>query len=430
VSIEPDQPGLPTPDPRDDYVIDSERAAQWGPGIRSIGDVSALLESAADLLGRARPATAADYAAQGASVADGADGADAAARIAAVRTQASDAALELARLLAGDDTLAATVLDEDPRAFVLAQDDVHLDPAGRELLAPDLFWGARERWRGAIVAAARFGIRCAPPRRYASRAQVCKELLQATEAAYVDLTTRLQSAADADGLGSLAQALFGEAGLAVPRIDLDGVRGELTSSFGAVLASPADLDAWLEGAAAVRDPARHLSEVLVLGGTDLAAEVAQLPYVAGEPWLGGTLADPATLAGRVSLVMYGALPAAGTSTAALVVDEWTEVVPYREQTTGVALHYDQPDATAPQCVLVAVPPERGRAWQLVDLVATLHDTLEIARNRTVEPEHLALGLYGQILPMTVGEVVPDAVSGSQSGGRVVLDFAQNNPGGH
>jgi hypothetical protein len=112
------------------------------------------------------------------------------------------------------------------------------------------------------------------------------------------------------------------------------------------------------------------------------------------------------------------------------VDEWTEVIPYDEQTTGLALHYDQPDATAPQCVLVAVPPERGRAWQLADLVATLHDTLEIARNRTVEPEHLGTSLYGQVLPLSVGEVVPDAAARLPSGGRVVLDFAQNNPGGH
>jgi hypothetical protein len=430
VNIEPDQPGLPTPDPRDDYVIDPERAPEWGPGIRGIGDVSALLESVADLLGWARPATAAAYSAQGATVAQGTDTADADQRIDTTRTWATSAALELARLLTGDDTVGAGVLDGDPRAFVLAQDDVHLDPVSRDLLSPDLFWGARERWRAAIVAAASFGIQCAPPRRYSSRAQVCKELIQSAEAGYVELVTRLQAAADADGLVAFAQALFGEAGLAVPRIDLAGVRGELDSSFGAVLAGPADLDAWLEGAAAVREPVRHLSEVLLLGDADLTAAVAQLPYVAGELWLGGALPDSSTLSGRVSIVVYGGFPGAGATSTGLVVDEWTEVVPYKDQTTGVALHYDQPDATAPQCVLIAVPPERGRAWQLADLVATLHDTLEIARNRTVEPEHLGAGLYGQILPLAVGEVVPDAVSGAQSGGRVVLDFAQNNPGGH
>lgn len=420
VNIEPDQPGLPEPDQRDDYVIDPDRAAAWAPHIRSVADVSALLESAHDLLGRARPATAADYAPQGPTVTDTTDDVDAAARIAAARTQADDAALQLARLLAADNTLAGAVLDGDPRAFVLASDNVARDP--------DLFWGAHEAWRAAIVAAMRFGVRCAPPRRYATRAQVLRELLQAAEAAYVELVTR-RHAASADGLVAGARALFGESVVALPRIDLDAVRGPVTSSLAENLATPAELDAWLEGAAAVREPARHLSEVLLLGGKDVAAHVVQLPFTAGEPWLGGALVDPTVLSGRVSVVVYGALPAAGTSAPALVVDEWTETVPYREQTTGVAMHYDQPDATAPQCVLVAVPPERGRAWQLTDLVATLHDTLEIARNRTVEPEHLGAGLYGQILPLTVGEVVPNAATGLPSGGRVVLDFAQNNPGG-
>jgi hypothetical protein len=446
INVEPDQPGLPTPDPKDDFVIDPGRAPGWGPGIRSIGDVSALLESAGDLLGRVRPATAADYAAQGTAPAVGGNSADAdaAARITTLRAAARDVALTLARLLAADDTLDAGVLDGDPRAFVLAHDDVHLhdDPdVGRVLVAPDLFWGARETWRAAVVAAARFGLQCAPPRRYGSRAQVAKELLQAAEAGFVELTNRIQAGADADvattpaasRLTDVASALLGDAAVVVPGVDLDDVRAELTTSLAAKLAAPAELDGWLEGAAAVRDSARHLSEVLLLGGDDLPAQVAQLPATAGEPWLGGALADPDTMSGRVSVVIYGAaaLPAAGATGVGLVVDEWTEVVPYREQTTGVAVHYDQPDSTAPQGILVAVPPERGRPWEFADLVATLHDTLEMARNRAVEPEHLGADVYGQVLPLMVGEIVPEAARGSApAGGRVILDFAQNNPGGH
>ncbi len=95
------------------------------------------------------------------------------------------------------------------------------------------------------------------------------------------------------------------------------------------------------------------------------------------------------------------------------------------------MHYDQPDATAPQCVLVAVPPVRGQAWQLADVAATLADTLEVAQNRLVELEHLGADLYGQVLPLLVGELVPEAVGGTAApdGSRVILDFAQNNPTG-
>ena len=50
--------------------------------------------------------------------------------------------------------------------------------------------------------------------------------------------------------------------------------------------------------------------------------------------------------------------------AGLLVDEWTEVVPSRTETAGLAFRYDPPDAMAPQAMLLAVPPDppsRGRS---------------------------------------------------------------------
>ena len=157
--------------------------------------------------------------------------------------------------------------------------------------------------------------------------------------------------------------------------------------------------------------------------------VAQLPHSDDDPWVGGALPDPSALTGKVSVVIYGSgnLPAVGSSGTALLVDEWSETVPYREEVTGVALHYDQPDATAPQAILLAVPPVRDQAWTLADFAATLHDTLELARNRTVEVEHIGASRYGQLLPLLVGEVVPNAAHEDVAGDRVILDFHQNNP---
>ena len=40
----------------------------------------------------------------------------------------------------------------------------------------------------------------------------------------------------------------------------------------------------------------------------------------------------------------------------LVLDEWTESVPAKQATTGVAFHFNRPNATAPQALLLAVPP--------------------------------------------------------------------------
>jgi hypothetical protein len=149
--------------------------------------------------------------------------------------------------------------------------------------------------------------------------------------------------------------------------------------------------------------------------------VAQLPHDPAEPWLGGAVA-PSDLAGagRVSLVVAGTLGAAG---AVLLVDEWPEAIPATHETTGVAVHYDQPDASPPQAVLVAVPPVVRGTWRLGELLQALHDTLELAQVRAVELEHLAPTLYGQLLPAISGELVPEAATpGAVPGDRVVLDF--------
>jgi hypothetical protein len=444
VNIEPDQP-LPTPasTPRDRYTVVPERAPQWSPDVHSIADASSLLEAVHDLLSRGRAATPADYRLGGGGT-GAVDEPDLATRVARLRGTAVDAALALARLLADDPSLDVAILADDPQAFVAAHADVHVsnDPqAGRVLAHPDAMWGVREQWRRSVIAAAQFGVKASPPRRYARRAQVCLELLEAAQTGYIELVGRLQTAGTGAGSQALlgtARALLGEGVALLPRFTLGDARPDLVEALGVDLVPPDDVDAWLEGAASVRDPARCLSDVLVLaeaiGSTTPSASVAQLPSASSEPWVGGAIEDPEAQTGRLSIVVYGAgaLPSvADESAVALFVDGWDEVVPFRQETTGVAVHYGQPDATAPQCVLLAVPPVRGQAWSLGTLVATLHDTLELARNRTVELEHVSDDLYGQVLPLVVGELVPEALhSGtSPAGSRVILDFATNNPRG-
>ena len=192
LNLEPDQPGRPSEaEAVDEYRIDPERAALWGPQTRSLADVSALLEAVHDLVGSARPVTARDYhmlesassaAAHAAHQSDRA--ADAEAGFAAGELQvrlerlvswAVDTALALARLLADDTTLDEDVLDGDGQAFVHEHAEVHLAEDG-SLLHPDAFWTAREQWRAAVVDAGLLGILCAPPRRYVGRAQVCSKL--------------------------------------------------------------------------------------------------------------------------------------------------------------------------------------------------------------------------------------------------------------
>jgi hypothetical protein len=80
----------------------------------------------------------------------------------------------------------------------------------------------------------------------------------------------------------------------------------------------------------------------------------------------------------------------------LLVDEWVETLPSPSETTGLAFHFDQPDARAPNAVLIAIPPDGRRPWDLATLEKILLETFELAKIRAVDTEALA-GL-GQFLP--------------------------------
>jgi hypothetical protein len=193
-----------------------------------------------------------------------------------------------------------------------------------------------------------------------------------------------------------------------------GNGGELTATFAAadVLrdGDSSAVETWLLRTGRVRDGAARLLTVLtgseLIGGQlrlDRLA-VGQIAHVDGERWIGlPSPADGTVPAASVSLVATGAdaVDFAGPITG-LLIDEWTEVVPARAETTGVAFHYDQPGARAPQSILLAVPPPGADAWNLDTLAATVVESLELAKLRLVDAESLMY--LGRVLP---GLYVPD-----------------------
>jgi hypothetical protein len=170
---------------------------------------------------------------------------------------------------------------------------------------------------------------------------------------------------------------------------------------------------------------------------------AQLPFsldeggVATDYWLGLEFPDgyfPEQ--DKLSLVMMNSqkLTTAPTETKmGLLIDEWLEIIPSLQETTAVAFNYDQPDAKAPNNLMLAVTPKETGSWDWDDLVVTMLDTLHLAKNRAVEPEHLEDTVFGQILPGILTEIVPpqlqpDGQEGQSNplGLQVVTDFGINN----
>ena len=177
---------------------------------------------------------------------------------------------------------------------------------------------------------------------------------------------------------------------------------------------------WFQRTARVRDGAARLDAALMYTealGYNAAFDfrVGQLPHQEGDRWVALPLVSGKPLeGGRLSLVahMPGGLdpdkPIAG-----LLIDEWVEVVPNAEETTGVAFNFDEPGAEAPQAVLLAVPPGNSERWDVASLEAILRETLELARLRTVDPEALAEGgELDEFLPLLYIAIDPSGETGS------------------
>lgn len=259
-----------------------------------------------------------------------------------------------------------------------------VDLAARAKIATDALQQARTRLAAGspdgLARAAKLGV-IAPP--------------EAAGAALAELDRRLAAAAVAtDAPGRVAAAL-GDGFRLLPRVAGGDVAASLADSDALQGGDPLAAVTWLQRAAHVRDGASRLETALLYAEAAespqrLRLRVAQLPRRESDRWVGlpATPQQPIEN-GRLSFVVQsGALPAEGAPIAGLVIDEWTEVVPDRTQLTGISFHVDQPDARAPQAILLAVAPDEAHVWSLQNLEACVLETLDLARLRLVDGEAL------------------------------------------
>ena len=176
-------------------------------------------------------------------------------------------------------------------------------------------------------------------------------------------------------------------------------------------ANPLLVEEWLQGVARVREKVaswegvRGLAEAL--HDKTLTIEPLQLPFRETDHWLAVEYPEAFEPEGQYLSVMQH-LTAVGfdplASQRGLVLDDWTEVIPNRTETTGLAVHYDQPNSEPPQTLLLAVPPAVTGSWQWDQLQGILNDTLERAAQRAVEPDMFAGTGWGHLLPAVITAV--------------------------
>ena len=342
-------------------------------------------------------------------------------------------ALAARRLLAGARSLtpqdlsppsvtAATVVDIAELDARVAKAEISLRDAHAALGSLVQGGADTDALRTSIVSLADFGFALTVPVvPSGDNASARAALLQQAGALLAEATRRIErvAALGAEGaavdprarvaqLGERMRAVFGASFIVLPRFICDSaaaseLRSALANSKALLGGDDLAVYTWFARYARVRDPVARLATCVAgaeaLGtGDRLALKVAQLPFDSNDRWIGLPPAVGKTVsAGRVSLVVHAATPVDfAQPLTGLWIDEWTEIVPNREEATAITFQYNPPDACAPQAVLLAVPPVPGEEWTVAGLHRVLAETLDLAKLRAVDSD--ALADCGQFLP--------------------------------
>ena len=268
----------------------------------------------------------------------------------------------------------------------------------------------------------------------ANRLNTCDQQLQASAAA-------ADASDSVAGLQLAGSALLGDDIKLIPQFTMNAtasaelVNAYAASADGALTQYLIDemeydfpADDWLHGVARVREKMHAWEQAAALagtlGGTEPDITPIQLPYQPGEGWLALEF-DPTRPPDGERLLytahyppgyVIGYDPAAATC--GVLVDEWTEVVPVRDETAGLSFHFDRPGSEPPQSWLLVTPAQMQGHWTWSDLLGALHETLDLARLRAVEPAHVDTQGYARFLPATTSAVTLYGVSIAANFARV------------
>ncbi len=213
--------------------------------------------------------------------------------------------------------------------------------------------------------------------------------------------------ASEDDILSVFSATFGAGFVVLPRFqppDAPSIQGALAQSASLVSSDPAAPSRWLNQLTHVRsamsrlDQAQSLYQILTGSPIAPAPTLGQLPLQASDRWLAlPTDPNKPPLKGRVVFTCFAqGDPVSKTPYAGLLIDEWPERIPSKEERAAVAFHYEEPKARAPQSLLLAVCPDSRPTWDDDLIFGVLDETLQLAKIRTVDLD--SVQKVGQILP--------------------------------
>ncbi len=166
---------------------------------------------------------------------------------------------------------------------------------------------------------------------------------------------------------------------------------------------PTAADRWLHDMSPVRDRVDKFHNLRFQFGVTVMRTaprltVSQLPIVPGERWIALPQDDyVGEIKTSIVAQLYDTMDDLSEQAfEGWMMDEWHDLIPQHQETTGIGFHYDSPGSHAPNAILLAVPPDLEGSWTLDRLVNTVTETIELMKFRGVAGNQLD-GL-GQLLP--------------------------------
>jgi hypothetical protein len=239
------------------------------------------------------------------------------------------------------------------------------------------------------------------------------------------------------------KAVFGKSFIVLPQFtvpDTDSYKSYITKQHETLNnASESRIYLWMQQVAQTHVSVQRLEDMLMVGESwsgenILQPQVLQLPYqtkadgslsrsigwqALSNEELGISLVDSESLEtreqkvravrpkGTVAIAMYSEGDISSERICGLMIDQWSEQLPFETVDTGIALNADTPNQQPPNCCLLAVPGERkpNGKWTPGELEAIVSDTLELAKIRAVDLDALP-DLKG-LLPAVFLPIQPD-----------------------
>ena len=297
-----------------------------------------------------------------------------------------------------------------------------------------------------LMAALRFGVPealpvCGPSYEPELGAAISKQLLQVRKI-LVDRKNEAAAIINAKGgqmltpsefaetLQEAAEKLFGRTFRVFPAFHLfnpEEVSAAWAQDYQLEQAGPFALEEWLQGVSLVREDTQQYHQFSLLreaatGKAPPALQPLQFPFMPeGCPgWFGLPLPEGGKIRqGAVSLAFEISDHFQPTAEmAGLLIDEWLETIPDATLDAGLALHYNQPNAEAPQVILLAVSPKLEGHWTLDKLMDTVRETMELAKTRAVDAKIIQQeSVAAHYLPMILAPI-------DSNGHTATTDFGQ------